>query len=87
MEPNEALAELLTLSSQIVDVAILGGSGFVLASSASICATPSTAQRAEASPGLPPSPNASIPESSPITQASAGALARPWRAFPRAFSS
>ena len=33
MEPNEALAELLTLSSQIVDVAILGGSGFVLASS------------------------------------------------------
>ena len=33
MEPNEALAELLTLSSQVVDVAILGGSGFVLASS------------------------------------------------------
>jgi hypothetical protein len=33
MEPNEALAELLTLSSQIVDVAILGGSGFVLGSS------------------------------------------------------
>ena len=33
MEPNEALAELLTLSSQIVDAAILGGSGFVLASS------------------------------------------------------
>jgi predicted regulator of Ras-like GTPase activity (Roadblock/LC7/MglB family) len=33
MEPHEALAELLTLSSQIEDVAILGGSGFVLASS------------------------------------------------------
>jgi predicted regulator of Ras-like GTPase activity (Roadblock/LC7/MglB family) len=33
MEPNEALAELLTLSSQVVDAAILGGSGFVLASS------------------------------------------------------
>lgn len=33
MEPNEALAELLTLSSQIVDVAILGGSGFVLIAS------------------------------------------------------
>src|SRR4051794_14215870 len=33
MEPNEALAELLALSSQVVDVAILGGSGFVLASS------------------------------------------------------
>ena len=33
MEPNEALAELLDLSSQIVDVAILGASGFVLAGS------------------------------------------------------
>jgi predicted regulator of Ras-like GTPase activity (Roadblock/LC7/MglB family) len=33
MEPHEALAELLTLSSQVEDVAILGGSGFVLASS------------------------------------------------------
>ena len=33
MEPNEALAELLDLSSQIEDVAILGESGFVLASS------------------------------------------------------
>jgi hypothetical protein len=33
MEPNEALAELLELSSQIEDVAILGGSGFVLACS------------------------------------------------------
>lgn len=33
MEPNEALAELLELSSQIEDVAILGESGFVLASS------------------------------------------------------
>jgi predicted regulator of Ras-like GTPase activity (Roadblock/LC7/MglB family) len=33
MEPNDALAELLTLSSQVVDVAILGGSGFVLACS------------------------------------------------------
>jgi predicted regulator of Ras-like GTPase activity (Roadblock/LC7/MglB family) len=33
MEPNEALAELLDLSSQIAEVAILGESGFVLASS------------------------------------------------------
>lgn len=33
MEPNEALAELLDLSSQVRDVAILGESGFVLASS------------------------------------------------------
>ena len=33
MEPNEALAELLDLSSQIEDVAIVGESGFVLASS------------------------------------------------------
>jgi hypothetical protein len=33
MEPHDALAELLTLSSQIEDAAILGGSGFVLASS------------------------------------------------------
>lgn len=33
MEPNEALAELLDLSSQIDDAAILGESGFVLASS------------------------------------------------------
>ncbi len=33
MEPNEALAELLDLSSQIEDAAILGESGFVLASS------------------------------------------------------
>jgi predicted regulator of Ras-like GTPase activity (Roadblock/LC7/MglB family) len=33
MEPNEALAELLDLSSQIEEVAILGESGFVLASS------------------------------------------------------
>jgi predicted regulator of Ras-like GTPase activity (Roadblock/LC7/MglB family) len=33
MEPNEAVAELMTLSSQIEDVAILGESGFVLASS------------------------------------------------------
>jgi predicted regulator of Ras-like GTPase activity (Roadblock/LC7/MglB family) len=33
MEPNEVLAELLSLSSQIEDVAILGGSGFVLGSS------------------------------------------------------
>lgn len=31
MEPNEALAELLDLSSQVRDVAILGESGFVLA--------------------------------------------------------
>jgi len=33
MEAHEALAELITLSSQVEDVAILGGSGFVLASS------------------------------------------------------
>ena len=33
MEPTEALAELLDLSSQIDDAAILGESGFVLASS------------------------------------------------------
>lgn len=32
MTPNEALAELLSLSSQVRDVAILGESGFVLAS-------------------------------------------------------
>ena len=33
MEPNEALAELMDLSSQFEDVAIVGESGFVLASS------------------------------------------------------
>jgi predicted regulator of Ras-like GTPase activity (Roadblock/LC7/MglB family) len=33
MEPHEALSELLDLSSQIEDAAILGESGFVLASS------------------------------------------------------
>lgn len=33
MKPNEALAELFDLSSQVRDVAILGESGFVLASS------------------------------------------------------
>lgn len=33
MEPHEALAELMHLSSQIEDAAIVGGSGFVLASS------------------------------------------------------
>lgn len=33
MEPNEALAELMHLSSQLEDAAIVGGSGFVLASS------------------------------------------------------
>jgi hypothetical protein len=33
MEAHEALAELTGLSSQVVEVAILGGSGFVLASS------------------------------------------------------
>lgn len=31
MTPNEALDELLALSSQVEEVAILGGSGFVLA--------------------------------------------------------
>jgi predicted regulator of Ras-like GTPase activity (Roadblock/LC7/MglB family) len=35
MEAQEALAELTGLSSQVVDAAILGGSGFVLASSGS----------------------------------------------------
>lgn len=35
MTPNEALAELLTLSAQVRDVAILGESGFVLASTGS----------------------------------------------------
>ena len=35
MTPNEALAELLDLSAQVRDVAILGESGFVLASSGS----------------------------------------------------
>jgi len=33
VEPNEALAELMHLSSQVEDVAIVGGSGFVLAAS------------------------------------------------------
>ena len=33
MEPTDVLAELMSLSSQIEDVAILGGSGFVLGSS------------------------------------------------------
>jgi len=33
MDAHEALTELITLSSQVEDVAILGGSGFVLASS------------------------------------------------------
>jgi predicted regulator of Ras-like GTPase activity (Roadblock/LC7/MglB family) len=33
VEPSEALAELMHLSSQIEDVAIVGGSGFVLAAS------------------------------------------------------
>ena len=33
MQPTEVLAELMSLSSQIEDVAILGGSGFVLGSS------------------------------------------------------
>src|SRR4051812_8864684 len=35
MEPTDVLAELTALSSQIDEVAILGGSGFVLASSGS----------------------------------------------------
>ena len=33
MKPNEALAELLDLSSQVEDAAVMGESGFVLASS------------------------------------------------------
>ena len=36
MTPNEALAELLDLSSQVRDVAILGESGFVLASTGTV---------------------------------------------------
>lgn len=36
MTPNEALAELLTLSAQVRDVAILGESGFVLASTGTV---------------------------------------------------
>jgi len=36
MTPNEALAELFDLSAQVRDVAILGESGFVLASSGTV---------------------------------------------------
>jgi len=36
MTPNEALAELLALSAQVCDVAILGESGFVLASTGTV---------------------------------------------------
>lgn len=36
MTPNEALAELLSLSAQVRDVAILGESGFVLASTGAV---------------------------------------------------
>lgn len=36
MTPNEALNELLTLSAQVRDVAILGESGFVLASTGTV---------------------------------------------------
>ena len=36
MTPNEALAELLDLSAQVRDVAILGESGFVLASTGTV---------------------------------------------------
>ena len=36
MMPNEALADLLELSAQVRDVAILGESGFVLASSGTV---------------------------------------------------
>jgi len=36
MTPNEALAELLTLSAQVREVAVLGGSGFVLASTGTV---------------------------------------------------
>lgn len=35
MEPNDALAELCELSSQVEDAALLGGSGFVLAATGS----------------------------------------------------
>ncbi|MCY7303740.1 MAG: roadblock/LC7 domain-containing protein [Thermoleophilia bacterium] len=36
MTPNEALAELLTFSAQVRDVAVLGESGFVLASTGTV---------------------------------------------------
>lgn len=36
MTPNEAMAELLDLSAQVRDVAILGESGFVLASTGTV---------------------------------------------------
>jgi predicted regulator of Ras-like GTPase activity (Roadblock/LC7/MglB family) len=36
MTPNDALAELLSLSAQVRDVAILGESGFVLASTGTV---------------------------------------------------
>ncbi len=36
MTPNEALAELLDLSAQVRDVAILGETGFVLASTGTV---------------------------------------------------
>ncbi|MEO5633632.1 hypothetical protein [Gaiella sp.] len=36
MTPNEALAELLTLSAQVREIAILGESGFVLASTGAV---------------------------------------------------
>ena len=36
MTPNEAVAELLDLSAQVRDVAILGESGFVLASTGTV---------------------------------------------------
>ncbi len=36
MTPNEAMAELLELSAQVRDVAILGESGFVLASTGTV---------------------------------------------------
>src|SRR5204862_467755 len=45
------------------------------------------AQRADSTPGPPPSASHSIPESSPSTHTSRGARARPCSAFSRAFAS
>ena len=50
------------------------------------CATPSSAHRADAIPGRPPSATTSIPESSPRIQASGSPTSRPNRALSRAFS-
>jgi hypothetical protein len=53
-------------------------------SSSARCWRPLSAQRAECTPGSPPKASTSIPESSPTTQASAGATVRPYNALIRA---